>query len=107
MPGVEAHHDAILRALAPAGLSERLRIKLSHGYTAIQVMERLAPANREALAGGQAHPELARRQALDAVGAALRQLASDGRVIRARVRLRVDFRVKGARLIEVDVFRLP
>ena len=54
MPGVEAHHDAILRALAPAGLKERLRIKLSHGYTAIQVMERLAPANREALAGGQA-----------------------------------------------------
>lgn len=99
--------EALRAALRPRGPAERIRARLGRGLSAIQVLDRLPSAVLAALSEGQPDRTLAHRQALDAVSAALRGGASRGVFVRARVQLSVEMRVKGARLVEVDVFRLP
>lgn len=98
--------DDVLAALQPRGLRERARVALSDGYTAAQVVARLPQGRQEALGAGVANPEVAWRRAVDAVAETLRALSASGAVRRARAALKVDLRSKGARNIEVDVYRL-
>lgn len=107
-PGEPSTLDAaLLAALRPSSLRERASLALSGGWSAIQVLDRLAPELRAALEAGAPSPALGRRAAVDAVAARLRALEAAGRLRRGRATLATDVRVKGVRLIEVDVFRLP
>lgn len=103
----DALEAALLEVLRPATWSERVRVRLNHGYTPVQVMDRLPEGLRNELCAGVTNPDVARRKVLDAVSAALRRMATRGLLLRRPADLKVDFRVKGARLIQVDVFRLP
>ena len=105
--GSEGLDRALLEALRPRSLRERLSLGVVGGWSAIQALDRLPVELRAWLEDGAAHPGLGRRQAVDTVALRLRALADEGRVRRARAGLATDVRVKGVRLIEVDVFRLP
>ena len=96
--------DAVLRALRPAGLRERLRLRLGGGLTALQVWERLEPSARAVLVADET-PALAERRGVERVRAVLTRLEEDGRVRRARVRMTVPLNTKGPRDVVVDVFR--
>jgi hypothetical protein len=88
---------ALEQALAPRGLTERLRHKVSPGYTAAQVVGRLPASDRAVLAAAHRHPA-------EAVHAALLGLVSSGRVRTRRVRYTVVLNTKGHRDMVVDVF---
>lgn len=81
---------AVLDALRPRGLRDRLRMLLSGGCTAAQVRGRLRePGSATAT---QVH-------------AALTALVADGRVHRSTARMSVHLNTKGPRDVIVDVFR--
>jgi len=106
-PPPEAEIDAaLLDALRPRDLRERVRVRLLGGFSAIQALDRLPDELRERLYALAGSPALARRQAVDLLAARLRALYADGRVARARASLATDVRVKGIRLIEVDLYQL-
>lgn len=88
--------DAVLDALRPQGLVERLRHAAVGGYAPVQVLDRLPEATREALQAGHDNPVLARRAAVEAVTFALDDLIVEGVVARRRVRLKSSL---------VDVYR--
>ncbi len=94
---------AVVAALSPMGLGERLRVRLSGGYTALQVWERLDPAARGGI--GEEDP-VAVRRGVERVQRRLVALAEAGRVIRGRSRMTVSLNTKGPRDVLVDVFRL-
>lgn len=93
---------ALLGALAPRGLVERLRLRVGGGYTVLQVWERLPPDARAAL--GEADP-VAARAAVERVRRRLDALAGEGVVVRSRARMTVPLNTKGPRDILVDVYR--
>lgn len=95
----------MLEALQPTSALERVKLRLARGYTPVQVLDRLPPALVATLCGHE-NPVAARRQALDVVAATLRSLSARGLAVRTRARLSQDVRVKGTRLIEIDVFRV-
>ncbi len=95
----------ILGALEPRSWRERVSARLQGGLSAIQVVDRLPVEAREALEREAGSEVLGRRRAVDVVAARLRELEREGRVVKARARLATDVRVKGIRIIEVDVFR--
>ncbi|MFN7146357.1 MAG: hypothetical protein ACK4YP_21470 [Myxococcota bacterium] len=95
---------AVLAALRPAGLRERVRLRVGGGYTALQVWERLAPEVRATL-GGEGDP-VAVRRGVERVQRRLAALAAEGVVRRERARVTVTLNTKGPRDILVDVFRL-
>lgn len=105
--GAAALDEALLAALAPRDLAERVRGRLLGGLSARQVYERLDEATRAALRPAGLAPVAAELRAVEAVAARLRALAERGRVARRASELRQDMRVKGARAIEIDLFRLP
>jgi hypothetical protein len=90
--------DALLDALRPRGLRERLRLRTVGGWTAAQVYTRLADDARATLAG--------ERWPVEVVHRALLALVEAGRVHRARVRWAMELNTKGMRGMVVDVFRL-
>ncbi len=98
--------DAILEALQPRSLRERLSWRFSPGLSAIQVLDRLPAALCGALERSASNPVVARRESVDAVATRLRALVLQGRLQRAKAQIATDVRVKGIRLIEVDVFSL-
>lgn len=92
--------EAVLAALEPRGVRERLRTRIAGGYTALQVYERLHPDARAALAGGDA------RAGVEAVHRTLRALATDGRVAHGRSSFGAELKGKGYRSVLVDVYRV-
>lgn len=70
--------------------------------TALQVWQRLDPADRDRLGEGSPAAE---RAGVDAVRGALEELVVEGRVERRRVRMTVPLNTKGPRDVVVDVFR--
>lgn len=96
--------EAILEALRPGSLRARLELRLAGGWSAIQVLDRLPEPVRAALAAQSERDVLARRESVDRVSARLHALLAAGRVRRRRASLATDVRVKGIRLIEVDLF---
>lgn len=95
----------MLGALRPSGLRERLRLKLSGGYTPLQVWERLDAPTRLALAPADGDPTVAARQAVERVQRLLMTLAATGRVRHERVGMTITLNTKGPRDVLVDVFR--
>lgn len=97
---------ALLAALRPRGLTERIRLRVTGGFSAIQVLDRLPEDTAERLCAQASSPALARREAVDRIALRLRALLAEGSVERTRASLATDVRVKGIRLIEVDLYRL-
>ncbi|MSP55258.1 MAG: hypothetical protein EXR69_06605 [Myxococcales bacterium] len=88
--------------MAPVGLLERARIRLSGGWTAKQVWERLTEPAREALLNTT---EQDQRRAIDRVYKALLALACSGDARRTQVKYTMRLNTKGPRDMLVDVFR--
>lgn len=99
--------DAVLSALKPRNVRERLRARWLGGWTVVQVMERLDAGDWAF--DGPVDPsggELADRRLAEAVRAELLALAAAGRVCRGATTMGATLRSKGERKIIVDVFRL-
>ncbi len=105
MNGPTELNAAILTALAPRGLSERLRWRISGGLTVRQVFERLPDGVRGALISDVPNRTLAERDGVERVESALSSLVDSGAVERERVRLRVELEGKGKRLVYIDAYR--
>lgn len=98
--------DAVLTALRPRSVGERVRVRLTGGWTALQVRERLPPeAVASWLAAQPGGPEVANRRLIEAVRDALVGLVAAGRAHRRTSRLAVELRSKGSRDVVVDLFR--
>lgn len=92
---------AILAALEPSGILERVRLRLGGGYTAVQVFERI-----DAVTALDSHDPVEVRAVVARVQRRLVALSDAGRVRRTRSRLTVPINTKGPRDVVVDVFRL-
>ncbi len=89
--------QAILKALQPQGLGERIRLAIAGGLSARQVFHRLpVPLKKELLAGDE-NPTIRQREALSQVVQGLFLQIDSGRVERRRTRIRTSM---------VDVYRL-
>lgn len=96
---------AVLRALRPAGVRERVRVVLGGGYTVLQVWSRLGPAARAALGEGGEDDPVASRRGVERLQRALVRLAELGPVRRGRATMTVSLNTKGPRDVLIDVFR--
>jgi hypothetical protein len=97
--------DAVLAALRPSGLRDRLHAAVTGGYTALQVFERLPAPVRAEIEAGPTEPVLAARQGVDRVARALVGLVAAGHVHRKRVAYGMQVNTKGGRGMVVDVYR--
>jgi len=95
----------LLAALRARSVRERLRLRMSGGFTAVQLFHRLGDAEQRALLGGEDNTEVAVRGALERLQAALGGLEGAGRVLRRRVKLQTQDG-RGPRSVQVDVYRL-
>ena len=98
--------EALLDALKPHSLRERLRLRITKGRTSIQLLERLPLELQYALQEGPDNLTVAKRQAIHAVNHGLYSLIQEGLVVRQDVDLHMNLPGKGMRGIRVDVFRL-
>ena len=99
--------DPLLAALRPRSVRERARLLVAHGFTAVQVYERLSPEVQRALGEGVADSTAAARRAVDRVHRALLDLAARGAIRRRRETYSMILNTKGERGMVVDVYRLP
>lgn len=106
-PAVADPTPHLLAALRPRSLRDRARLLLTHGYTAVQVYERLPAEVQRDLADGADDPTAAARRAVDRVHRALVALAARGGVRRRRETYSMILNTKGERGMVVDVWRLP
>jgi hypothetical protein len=99
--------EALVVALRPRTVGERVRARIVGGWSARQVLARL-PSDLVAawVAGGGEDPIVRERRLADAVHAALLDLTHGGQVRRQVARYGVELRSKGHRYAVVDVFRL-
>ena len=81
---------AILAALEPRDLRERIRLAVTGGMSARQVFYRLPPGIREGLLAGDGEPTHRQRDAQSAVVEALFRQIDCGRVGRRRTRIRTS-----------------
>lgn len=95
--------ELLRSAIAPRTLGERVRMRLSGGWTAAQTLERLPSDVREEWLGDGSID--AQRRAVDRVYRALLALAAEGAVRRTKVRYTMALNTKGPRDMLVDVFR--
>ncbi len=99
--------DAVLHALKPRSVRERLWARWLGGWTVVQVVERLDPGDRadHATVDGL-DPVVANRRLAEAVRGQLLALAAAGRVHRDSTTMGATLKSKGERKIIVDIFRL-
>lgn len=88
--------EALLQALQPQGLAERVRQSLTGGLTPLQLLTRLPPDLQASLSHNP-NDTLARREAIFAITCALDELIVAGRARRRRLQLKNAL---------VDVYRL-
>lgn len=96
---------ALLDALRPRGLAERARLAIAGGWTPRELCARLPPEVLAALTSADLPAVAADMRAVDAVSAALRSMLARGLVARRTRSRGADLRVKGVRLVEVDLYR--
>lgn len=102
------HQDveaAVLAALRPSGVRDRLRFRAGGGFTPLQVWDRLTPSMRVDLTPPGEDPTVAARYAVERVQRVLMTLLTGGRVRHERVRMSVFLNTKGPRDVLIDVFR--
>ena len=80
----------------------RVRARVSGGFTALQVWQRL-PAELRADLGDDG--PVAERRGVEQVRSTLDALVSEGRVVRRRVEMTVPLNTKGPRSVVVDAYR--
>jgi hypothetical protein len=102
--------DAVLDALKPDSFKERLKLRISGGRTAKEVLERLEPALRESLIGPIVGEDVERvvgtRKAIDQIQKTLIELSQQDKLLRSQRSAWVELKSKGHRSVVVDVFRL-
>ena len=96
---------AINKVLSPSGLRERLRMRLSSGYTAKQILHRLPPHLREALVPAETHPSQTQSAALSALEITLKDMCQRGHLKRNTVKIQ-EQDGRGVRRLQLDVYRL-
>jgi len=94
----------ILEALQPRGVRERIKLKLSKGFTASQILNRLPLNTQTKLKEESATPQQAQHHALSLLDAELNRLKADNRVYRQSVILQ-EQDGRGVRRLRVDVWR--
>ena len=97
--------EAIKDVLSPSGLRERLRMRLSGGYTAKQILHRLSPHLREALVPAETHPSQAQSAALGTLEITLKDMCQSGLLRRKTVNIQ-EQDGRGVRRLQLDVYRL-
>jgi hypothetical protein len=95
--------DALLRALSPRTVGERLRLWIGGGWTVVQVLERLDDETRRAL--GEGDDVVASRLAVGRLRDYLLGLVNRGLVRRKTSRYGIELKSKGQRAVVVDLFR--
>lgn len=96
----------VLGALKTKTMRERLRQRLSGGFTPVQLFHRLSLAQQRHLLSGEANGEVASRKAMAQLQRALDGLEDRGQVHRKKVKMQTQDG-RGPRTIMVDVYRLP
>lgn len=94
----------ILKALQPRGVRERIKLKLSKGFTATQILNRLPLNTQTELKEGAPTPQQAQHHALGLLDEELNRLKADNRVHRQSVILQ-EQNGRGVRRLRVDVWR--
>jgi hypothetical protein len=102
-PGLE---QALIEAMRPADLRERIKIRLAGGMTALQIYDRLPDALRAALEEGPENAVVARRQGIHVIEHGLYSLGQQSRVRRKNVTTAINLPGKGLRSINIDVYKL-
>jgi hypothetical protein len=101
----EGLSEAVLRALRPNGVKEALRLRLSGGFSAVQVVERLDGALRASLGDLPGDPAGSRR-VTEQVHRVLTELVRGGTVRRTSAAYGAPLGNKGPRKVLVDLYRL-
>ena len=107
MKGSTEHRlvEAIQDALSPSGLRERMRMRLSGGYTAKQILHRLPLHLRETLVPDETHPSQAQTAALGTLEVTLKDMCQSGQLSRKTVNIQ-EQDGRGVRRLQLDVYRL-
>lgn len=95
----------LLSTLRPRSLAERLRLRLSGGFTPVQLFHRLSTEQQRHLLAGEDNGEVASRKAMARIQAALDRLEQANQIQRARVNMQTQ-EGRGPRTVRVDVYRL-
>jgi len=95
----------LLDAIRPASLRDRIRLRLSGGYTAVQIFHRLPqPAQRELLQGGISDSAAA-HQAISTLQHTMDGMVREGILRRKTSELQTQDG-RGPRSVMVDVYRM-
>ena len=97
--------EVICLAMKPKGVRERLRLQLSGGYTAKQILYRLPTVNQKSLVPENTHPSQIQSAALIALNKTLTQMRELGIISRKSVNIQ-EQDGRGVRRIQIDVYRI-
>ncbi len=96
---------ALLDAIRPGSLRDRLRLRLSGGYTAVQVFHRLPDEVQHTLLSGAVSDSAAAHQAITTLQHTMDALVRQGILRRQTSELQTDDG-RGPRAVMVDVYRI-
>ena len=97
--------ELVCQALRPTGMRERLRLRLSGGYTAKQILHRLPEPIQQALVPPDTHPSQAQTAALSVLEDTLKRLWKQRKISRKTVNIQ-EQDGRGVRRLQLDVYRL-
>ena len=95
----------LLDVIRPASLRDRLRLRLSGGYTAVQVFHRLPPPTQRALLEGGISDSAAAHQAISTLQETMDAMVREGILRRQTSELQTQDG-RGPRAVMVDVYRM-
>lgn len=95
----------LLDILRPRSVGERLKLRISGGFTPVQLFHRLTAADQKVLLAGEDNGDVASRKAMAHIQEGLDRLEGAGRVRRTRVNMQTQDG-RGPRTVRVDVYRL-
>ena len=97
--------QTLLDVIRPASLVDRLRLRLSGGYTAVQVFHRLPEAVQRTLLKGGISDSAAAHQAISTLQHTMDDMVRDGILRRQTSELQTQDG-RGPRAVMVDVYRV-
>ncbi len=97
--------DALLDAIRPESFRDRLRLRLSGGYTAVQVFHRLSEALQRSLMEGAVSKSAGSHQAISTLQLTMDAMVREGILRRQTSELQTDDG-RGPRAVMVDVYRI-
>lgn len=95
----------ILTALTVRGIRERVRLKISKGFTTVQILHRLPASVQASLTPHDVHPSQAQHHAIEKLDGLLKDLHKEHLVVRSAVNIQ-EQDGRGVRRLRIDVYRL-